>query len=138
MHAVSLLREFERMRGHVARVDADFDTLVVLFRRRTPIAIEIGTGAHARDAFELEDDTIIVHTSWLVSARSTFRRRLGDELLPWVHEHDDPRGVPSVRAAQLETALGASTYHEALAVLGDDVVWLDVPDSLAETRGDDD
>lgn len=138
MEAVGLVRELERMRSHVARIDADFDTLVVLFRRRTPIAIEIGAGAHAHDAFELDDDTIVVHTSWLVSARESFRRRLGEDLLPWVFEHDDRRGIPCVRAAQLENVLGASTYHEALALLGDEVVWLKVPDSLAETRGDDD
>lgn len=125
------------MRWQVTRIDADFDSLVVFFRRRTPIGIEIGSGAHAQDAFELEDETVVVHTSWLVSAREQFRRRLGDDLLPWVYEHDDPRGVPCVRAAQLETVLGASTYHEALALVGADVVWLRVPDSLAETRGDD-
>jgi hypothetical protein len=43
-----------------------------------------------------------------------------------------------VRAAQLEALLGASSYHEALHLLGDDVTWLDVPDSLAETQTDDD
>jgi hypothetical protein len=138
MQAVALVREFERMRWHLARIDADFDSLVVFFRRRTPVAIEIGTGAHARDAFELEDDTIVVHTSWLVSAREAFRRRLGDDLLGWVFEHDDPRGVPCVRAAQLEAVLSASSYHEALHLLGADVTWLPVPDSLAQTHADDD
>lgn len=138
MHGVGLVRELERMRWHVARIDADFDSLVVFFRRRTPLAIEIGAGAHAKDAFELEDDTIVVHTQWLVSARETFRRRLGDDLLGWVFEHEDPRGVPCVRSAQLELVLGASSYHEALALLGDDVTWLPVPDSLASTRSDDD
>jgi hypothetical protein len=138
MHAAGLLRELERMRWHVARIDEDFDELVVFFRRRTPIAIEIGSGAHAKDAFELDDDTVVVHTSWLVSHRSTFRRRLGDDLLGWVYEHDDPRGVPCVRAAQLETLLGAMTYQEALHLLADEIVWLVVPDSLAETRTDDD
>lgn len=135
--AVGLVRELERMRWHVARIDADFDALVVFFRRRTPLSVEVGAGAHAQDAFELEDDTIVVHTNWLVSARETFRRRLGDDLLGWVFEHDDPRGVPCIRAAQLETVLGASSYHEALHLLGDDVTWLLVPDSLASTRGDD-
>lgn len=134
----AIVRELERMRWHVARIDEDFDTLVLFFRRRTPVAVAIGTGAHAQDAFELDDETVVIHTSWLVSAREGLRRRLGDELLPWVHEHDDARGVPCVRAAQLETVLGASTYHEALARLSGDVTWLRVPDSLAETRGDDD
>jgi hypothetical protein len=137
MQAVGILRELERMRWHVAQIDADFDSLVVFFRRRTPLAIEIGTGAHARDAYELEDETIVVHTAWLLSARDTFRRRLGDELVGWVFEHDDPRGVPCVRSAQLETVLGASSYDDALSLLGDDVTWLPVPDSLASTRGDD-
>jgi len=121
----------------VAQIAFEFDFLVAFFRRRTPVAIEIGVGAHAKDAFELEDDTIVVHTHWLVSARETFRRRLGDDLLGWVFEHDDPRGVPCVRAAQLETVLGASSYHEALQLLGDEIIWLDVPDSLASTRSDD-
>jgi hypothetical protein len=138
MQAVGILRELERMRGHVARIDADFDSLVVFFRRRTPVAIEIGHGAHAKDAFELKDDTIVVHTHWLMSARDGFRRRLGDDLLGWVFEHDDPRGVPCVRSAQLDVLLGASSYHEALHLLGDEVTWLSVPDSLAATRGDDD
>jgi hypothetical protein len=138
MQAAGIVRELERMRGHVARIDLDFDSLVVFFRRRTPVAIEIGHGAHAKDAFELQDDTIVVHTQWLVSARETFRRRLGDDLLGWVFEHDDPRGVPCVRAAQLELVLGASSYHEALQLLGDDLIWLSVPDSLASTQADDD
>lgn len=142
MQSMGILpRELERMRWHVAQIDADFDSLVVFFRRRTPVAIEIGppgSGAHAKDAFELEDETIVVQTSWLVSAREQFRRRLGDDLLGWVFEHDDPRGVPCVRAAQLETVLGASSYHEALQLLGDDLIWLAVPDSLAATRSDDD
>ena len=142
MQSMGILpRELERMRWHVAQIDADFDSLVVFFRRRTPVAIEVGplgSGAHAKDAFELEAETIVVHTSWLVSAREQFRRRLGDELLAWVFEHDDPRGVPCVRAAQLEIVLGASSYHEALRLLGDDLIWLPVPDSLAATRSDDD
>lgn len=136
-----LPRELERMRWHVAQIDADFDSLVVFFRRRTPVAIEIGppgSGAHAKDAFELEDETIVVQTSWLVSAREHFRRRLGDDLLGWVFEHDDPRGVPCVRAAQLELLLGASSYEEALSLLRDDVTWLAVPDCLAATRSDED
>jgi hypothetical protein len=134
----ALVRELERMRWHVAQIDQDFDSLVVFFRRQTPLGIEIGTGAHAKDAFELEDETVVVQTNWLVSARESFRRRLGDDLLPWVYEHDDPRGVPCVRAAQLETLLGAASYQEALYLLGDEVIWLHVPDSLAETRTDDD
>ena len=141
MQAVGLVRELERMRWHVAQIDADFDALVVLFRRRTPLAIEIGpsgSGVHARDAYELEDETIVVHTHWLVSARETFRRRLGDDLLGWVFEHDDPRGVPCVRAAQLEMLLGASSYHEAILLLGEEITWLPVPDSLAATRTDED
>lgn len=141
MQPEGLVRELERMRSHVAQIDADFDSLVVFFRRRTPVAIEVGpmgSGAHAKDAFELEDDTIVVHTSWLVSAREQLRRRLGDDLLGWVFEHDDPRGVPCVRAAQLEIVLGASSYHEALHLLEGEITWLTVPDSLASTRGDDD
>jgi hypothetical protein len=136
MHAVGLVRELQRMRWHVARIDEDFDSLVVLFRRRTPLTVEIGTGSHAQDAFELADGTIVVHTTWRVSARERFRRRLGEDLMAWVYEHDDPRGVAAVRAAQLEIVLAASTYGEALNLLGGDVTWLSVPDALAETQGD--
>jgi len=128
--------ELERMQRHVVLVDAAFDSLVLFFRRRTPLALEIGTGTHASDAYELSDETIVVHTNWLVSSRESLRRRLGDDLAEWVAEHHDPRGVPSCRAAQLEIVLGASTYEEALDLLDADVTWLSIPDCLAETQGD--
>jgi hypothetical protein len=127
-------RELERMHRHLVLLDADFDDVCVMFRRSTPVAIEIGTGAHARDAYELADDTIVVHTSFRVSARERLRRRLGDELAPWLFEHHDGRGVPCFRAAQLELVLRAASYEEALLQVGADLTWLAIPDCLAQTR----
>lgn len=128
--------ELERMQRHLVLVDAAFDSLVVFFRRRTPLALEIGTGTHASDAYELGDDTVVVHTNWLASSREALRRRLGDDLAPWVMEHDDLRGVPCCRGAQLEIVLGAASYEEALHLLGAELIWLSIPDCLAETQGD--
>jgi hypothetical protein len=136
--ATVLVRELERMLRQVARTDADFDTLVIMVRRQTPLVIEVGPASDVQDAYQLGDDAVVVHTSWLVSARGTFRRRLGDDLARWVIEHDDRRGVPCLRAGKLEIARAGASYEDALHLLGEHVTWLSVPDPLAETRGDDD
>ncbi len=130
-----LVRELERMLRQVEAIDADFDSLGIFFRRRTPLEMAVGPGSDVHDVYELGDETVVVHTSWLVSARGRFCRKLGEELAPWLDEHDDPRGIPCFRISQLEIVLSAESYDDALYLLGDSVVWIRVPDPLAETQG---
>ena len=133
-----LVRELERMLRQVAQTDADFDSLGLLFKRKTTLVVEVGPGSDVHDAYELDDNTVVLQTSWFLSARSHFRRRLADDLAPWVVEHDDPRGIPCFRARQIDVVLAATSYEDALYLLGDDVVWVELPDCLAETQGDPD
>lgn len=116
-----LVVQLERMLALVARTDADFEALVVMVKRRSrlprdPDVVELRT---------LPDGTALVYTPWPVSSRGAVAEDLAAAHPEWVCEHDDPRGVPCFRASQLDVAAAATSYADALYLLGETASFLD-------------
>ena len=116
-----LVAELERMLRLVTATDAGFDRAVLLIRRRSPLALRSDV---VRDVYTLPDGSALVSTSWIRSAEARIADWLEGEAHAARAEHDDPRGVPCFRAAQLEIARAAASYEDALYLLGDSVRFL--------------
>ncbi len=102
------------------------DGLVLLVRRTTPIPDglldELGLG----EPHTLADGTAVVSTVYTPFARELVALQLAEELAPLVAEHQDARGVPSCTTWDLGALAEARSYEEALAALGDALVYLDL------------
>ncbi len=110
-----------------------FDALVLLVKRTTPLVLVGDAENDANELVTLADGTAVIHTTSAVAGGSMMAFQLAESHADWVAEHDDARGVPSFGARHLDTIRDAATYDAALAVLGDDVVFLQ-PRSLDGIR----
>lgn len=120
-----LVQQLEKMLGLVRTTATAFEEVIVLVRRRTALGPEEGLrAAHARAVHTLPDGSALVHTTWTVADREELFRLLAREAPGWLAEHEDPRGIPSLRSSQLDIARAASSYEDALYLLGDDVTFV--------------
>lgn len=122
-----LVAELERMLGLVRTTAVAFDDVVVLVRRRT--ALEVPPGARAPDLYAthtLPDGAALLHSTWTMAQRHDLFAVLTTCHEEWLGEHDDPRGIPVLRASQLDIARAASSYDDAIYMLGSDITWMPV------------
>lgn len=120
-----LVEQLERMLGLVRATNTAFDDVVLLVRRRTPL--EIAPGHRAPDAYAvhtLPDGSALVHTTWTMQDKDDFFRVLDLNHRDWIEDHDDVRGIAVLRGSQLEVARAATSYEDALYVLGADVTFM--------------
>jgi hypothetical protein len=121
--------------GGGALDEGGFEAVVLLLKRTTPLVL-VGDMEHdVNDVTTLADGTAVVHTTAVIAAREMVALRLAEEHAAWTAEHDDARGVPSFGAGHLEAIRGAATYDAALAILGDEVVFLE-PRSIDALRAE--
>jgi hypothetical protein len=116
-----LVSQLERMFGHVARMDADFNCVALLVRRRTSLVF---TTLDVLDVDTLRDGTAIIYTAWTVATRASIMQTIRDEFPEWLTEHGDLRGVPMFSSSQMELVRTAVSYEDALFLLGDDATFL--------------
>ncbi len=122
-----LVAELERMLGMVRTTAVAFDDAVVLVRRRT--ALEVPAGSRGPDLYAshtLPDGAALLHTTWTIAQRHDLFAVLAGSHEEWLAEHDDARGIPVLRASQLDIARAASSYDDALYLLGADITWMPV------------
>jgi hypothetical protein len=130
----ALIEELDRMMRLVVRTDADFDFLVLMVKRKTSLAL--AEDGDIMDVHVLPDGTTIIHTTWSMSTKSIVASSFDHDNAPLIVEHDDERGVPCFRASQVDVAKSASSYEDALYLLGERAVTFLLPPSLTQTRGD--
>jgi glutathione S-transferase len=103
----------QKVRVVLEEKDLEYETVLVDLRKqdqKTPEFLQLNP--YGKVPVLVDDDTVVYDSTVI------------NEYL------EDEYPIPAL--------LRASSYHEALHLLGDDVTWLDVPDSLAETQTDDD
>ncbi len=114
-----LMSELERMFRLVARTDADFESVVMIIQRKSHFPWD----PDILEAISLKDGTALVHTPWPISSCDV----LPEELVAredWIQDHEDPRGVPCFRVSLLHVATAARSYEDAVRILGESIVWL--------------
>jgi hypothetical protein len=98
--------------------------LVLLVRRKTPLAIDVTVpdgGVH--QVCVLEDGSTLIRTTFDAACRAHVEVLLAEWHTNWVDEHDDERGVPSFVAEWLQSAMEATSYEASLSSARD-VVFL--------------
>lgn len=113
----------------------EFDAVVLMVKRRTPLLVAGESPHDVNEIALLADGTAVIHTTAVIAGREMVALRLAEDHAHWAAEHDDARGVPSFGASLLDAIEGAESYEEALATLGDAVVFLD-PQTIDALRAE--
>jgi hypothetical protein len=120
----ALVDQLEKMLGVVRSTAASFEEVVVLVRRRTALtAAGVLDTANVRAIHPLPDGAALVHTTWTVAECDELFRVLERDRPAWLGEHEDERGVPTIRSALLDVARTATSYADVIYLLGDDVTF---------------
>ena len=112
-----LVRELARMLELVARTDEDFERLVLLVRTSGLDALRSpALRGRVMDVVSLPDGSALVQTTFSMSARAFAAAQLGPLMLD-----EELGGVPCFGASRVEVAAAASSFEDALYLLGDGV-----------------
>ncbi len=112
-----LVRELARMLELARRTGEDFDRLVLLVRAEgLAVLRSLAMRGRVIDVVALPDGSALVHTTFSMSARDFAASQLGPLLLD-----EQIGGVACFGASQIEVAAAASSFEDALYLLGESV-----------------